>query len=212
MAHRGPYTGLTVKYPETYSSWQNAKGRCRNPKVNKYEYYGGRGITFSKKWDRFEDFLRDMGPRPPGTSIDRIDNNRGYEPGNCRWATPQEQRANQRKRTPAPNAREKPRSLAVVQAWFYRSDLTIEQFADRLGYSLSHTKYLLRGGYLWMAPQQALRLEAISDGALNAHQLVKLDDQGRRFRNATVVAFLERGVCKRTRAREPRRSGEAVSA
>jgi hypothetical protein len=69
--------------------------RCTNPKATGYENYGGRGITVCSRWWSFENFLRDMGPRPEGLTLDRYPNNDGnYEPGNCRWATPKEQGEN----------------------------------------------------------------------------------------------------------------------
>lgn len=82
-----------------YRIWRSMKNRCCNSNVRHYVRYGGRGISVCDRWMKFEDFLADMGPRPtPGHSIDRIDNDGNYEPGNCRWATAKEQRANQRPR------------------------------------------------------------------------------------------------------------------
>lgn len=70
--------------------------RCTNEKSGEFSRYGGRGIQVCDRWRTFEAFLADMGERPAGTSIDRIDNERGYEPGNCRWATDTEQNRNRR--------------------------------------------------------------------------------------------------------------------
>lgn len=79
-----------------YRSWSSMRTRCTNPNYHYWHRYGGRGITVCDEWAQsFERFLADMGPRPPGTSLDRFPNNDGnYEPGNCRWATRSEQRAN----------------------------------------------------------------------------------------------------------------------
>lgn len=78
-----------------YRVWKGIIQRCTNPKRLSWRYYGGRGITVCDRWRfSFENFLADMGPRPAGRSIDRIDNDGNYEPGNCRWATCKEQRAN----------------------------------------------------------------------------------------------------------------------
>jgi hypothetical protein len=66
-------------------SWVLMNSRCNNPKNPKYPRYGGRGIKVCERWFRFASFLDDMGERPPGCTIDREDNDKGYEPGNCRW-------------------------------------------------------------------------------------------------------------------------------
>lgn len=68
--------------------------RCTNPYSVSYQQYGGQGISVCKRWRHFKSFLADMGQRPPGTSLDRIDNAKGYEPWNCRWASRSEQNRN----------------------------------------------------------------------------------------------------------------------
>lgn len=79
-----------------YRSWKSMKRRCLNKKSQEYSRYGGKGITICQKWtDSYEAFLADMGPRPSRDhSIDRIDNKKGYEPNNCRWATQVQQNQN----------------------------------------------------------------------------------------------------------------------
>ncbi len=84
--------GMT-KTPE-YVSWLSMKRRCLDKDAHNYKYYGGRGIKICNRWLEFENFFGDMGHRPRGTSIDRINNNLGYEPSNCRWADKTTQRRN----------------------------------------------------------------------------------------------------------------------
>lgn len=102
-----------------YPIWQRIIQVCENPHSHKYPIYGGRGITVCDRWrSSFWSFVEDMGDRPHGMSIDRIDNDGNYEPGNCRWATPKQQQNNQRRTT-------------VIEAFGVRK--TLSEWADETG-------------------------------------------------------------------------------
>jgi len=95
-----------------YRIWIGMKGRCYNPNTTRFISYGGRGITVCERWrNSFENFLQDMGLRPAGKTLDRIDNDGNYEPGNCRWATRKEQAGHQR--------------LSAAFDWFDPSQTTV---------------------------------------------------------------------------------------
>lgn len=97
----------------------NMKTRCNNPANHAYKNYGARGIAVSPKWARLKDFLSDMGLPPSlNHSIDRIDNDRHYEPGNCRWATAKEQARNKR---------------TNVNIWYRNKWMNVRDFADQVG-------------------------------------------------------------------------------
>lgn len=80
----------------THNSWHAMVGRCNVPTSTNYARYGARGVTVCERWLTFENFLADMGERPEGATLDRIDNSKGYKPGNARWATPTQQTRNRR--------------------------------------------------------------------------------------------------------------------
>lgn len=98
--YRHGHTLKSIK-SSTWSSWHDMLSRCYKPKTKAYKNYGARGICVCDKWKTsFDAFLEDMGEAPKGYTLDRVDNNGDYEPGNCKWSTMQEQATNRR-----PNSR-----------------------------------------------------------------------------------------------------------
>lgn len=115
----------------TYDSWRSMHRRCR-PDFNGCSAYFDRGITVCERWGTFENFVADMGVRPPGTSLDRIDNAGNYEPGNCRWATPGEQARN---------------TKANRMIAFNGEVLCVTDWAAKLGISRSALSHRLKTGW-----------------------------------------------------------------
>lgn len=114
-----------------HSVWVQMRKRCLKPNNTSYANYGGRGIKICERWDRFENFREDMGPRPSlRHSIERIDVNGNYEPSNCRWATPAEQSRNTR-RVRRVMYRGQERSLSELCAEFSLSDDTVRERLSR---------------------------------------------------------------------------------
>lgn len=135
--------------------------RCRNPKDPRYQDYGGRGIRVHQEWvDDFWAFVRDVGDRPEGVgpsgralwSIDRIDNDGDYEPGNVRWSTPSQQRANRRSQRSFRVQDGALNSMAKITEGDVReiraSPLTGSQLSERYGVSVSNI-YMIRSGRTW---------------------------------------------------------------
>jgi hypothetical protein len=103
---------------QIYWCWQNIKQRCFNSKAAHFDRYGGRGITVCERWLVFENFVADMGERPPGMTLERIDNDGPYSPDNCRWATRKEQSNNR---------------FCNVRLTHNGETLTISQWSERTG-------------------------------------------------------------------------------
>lgn len=130
-----------------YITWAQVKQRCLNPKHDAYHNYGGRGITVCERWrSSFENFLLDMGPRPSlQHSIDRADNDGNYEPGNCHWATSEEQNNNKRN------------SVYFV---FNNEKLTAKQIAKKTGVNYSSLYWhLSKGRTVEYAVESLLKLK-----------------------------------------------------
>ena len=92
--HREIVTHHGMTKTRTFKSWESMWQRCGNPKAKSYEHYGGRGIRVCERWQSFQSFHEDMGERPEGMSLDRLNVDGDYEPGNCRWADKYQQQRN----------------------------------------------------------------------------------------------------------------------
>lgn len=113
----------------TYKSWHMMLQRCNNENYDGYAAYGGRGIKVCKRWHKFVNFLADMGERPAGKTLDRIDNNRGYYKSNCRWASKKEQMGNRRNSLPMLTFKRKTQSLS---AWAREAGISRQCLRYRL--------------------------------------------------------------------------------
>ena len=118
--HRKSFVAKSVTHGKTntpeYIVWESMRKRCGNPKHMHFNNYGGRGISVCERWRDFANFFEDMGPRPSlKHTIDRVNNDGNYEPGNCRWATRSEQARNQRPRK---------RKVSQDQQWALHASLS----------------------------------------------------------------------------------------
>lgn len=157
LALKGNTNGTTHGLSKTraYQAWQNMLSRCYCSKTFRFDRYGGRGIRVCDKWRTFLGFYGDMGEPPAGLTLDRIDNNGNYEPGNCRWATWPEQIRN--------------RSVRLYE-WNGMA-LTLNQWAEHLGirYKTLHRR-LAKG---WTT-DEAFSLPLLKTKTTSAHGSVSL--------------------------------------
>lgn len=118
-----------------HNTWHNMKQRCLNKNHKNYKDYGKRGITVCEKWLTFEGFYEDMGDRPDGMTLDRIDNNKGYFKDNCRWATKKDQARN--RRTPFNNTSNHVGVAFRKRYGKYYANIGVEGKRIHLGYFLN---------------------------------------------------------------------------
>jgi hypothetical protein len=131
-----------------YNVWRSMRDRCLNPRYRQYEDYGGRGIKICERWGDFQSFVQDMGERPPGYSLDRIDNDGDYEPGNCRWADRKTQQRNQRRAVYVEIEGIKYRAIELAEQYGLKPDTIINRASkgERFSEVVSSTRQVYREG------------------------------------------------------------------
>ena len=167
------------KYPREEATHRNMMSRCYNPNATGYEYYGGRGIRVCDSWHDFYRFMDDMGPRPEGMTLDRINTNLGYNPENCRWATNKEQ------------ARNKSDNVFLV---YNGVSKTISDWAEDLGVLPNTIQYRIYRG--WSVPEILgfkNREKTIAKRKLTSEQMLYAESEYSKGRKQTSIA-LELGV------------------
>jgi hypothetical protein len=121
--------------PKFYASWKSMKARCYNPKCKQYADYGGRGIRVCDRWRKdYRAFEDDMGDRPEGFSLDRIDNDKDYSPDNCRWASRTTQQRNQRRAVYVHIAGVKYRAIELAELCGQKTDTIVDRANRGLPY------------------------------------------------------------------------------
>lgn len=133
LAERNKTHGLSQLHLREYRSWKDMRSRVYRQSCKDYPLYGGRGIKICERWENFANFFADMGERPDGMTIDRIDVNGDYEPSNCRWASGCTQANNRRNN-------HKIEWRGVVK--------NLQEWCDELGLDGSKVRYRLSKGWL----------------------------------------------------------------
>lgn len=101
----------------TWCAWRDMRSRCHNPNVKQHKDWGGRGIAVCERWNEFANFLSDMGEKPAGMTLERRDVDKGYDPGNCCWATRKEQARNQRSNVLSVEQATEIRAMRAATGW-----------------------------------------------------------------------------------------------
>lgn len=159
----------------TYNVWSNMRQRCNNPSTPAYKNYGGRGIKVCPEWDSsFAQFLADMGDRPTGKQLNRIDNDGDYTPDNCEWTTPSK------------NARNK-RTNAIYE---YGGEIkTLADWSEDSRCAVSYTTLRKRVRDGWDFA------EALTSGRMRPHQRKTHCVNGHEFSDETTVVYSGARVC-----------------
>ena len=126
----------------TYNSWRAMKERCSNPNNKFYYCYGGKGIFVCRRWNTFQNFLKDMGERPEGKTLDRKDNNGPYAPWNCKWSDKYEQARNHS------NKKLNKENVIEIKRLLKETKLYLREIAKKFGVSL-HTIAAIKHNRIW---------------------------------------------------------------
>ena len=190
-ARTGPRKAYSPSREPLYRLWMGMRARCNNSNSKPFRYYGGRGIKVCERWANYENFKADMGPRPPGFSIDRKDKDGNYEPGNCRWADNGTQANNRNANIPITHNGE----TMNLFAWSVRSGLSPDTLYARF-HRGEHGDDLFRAPNSRLSDKQRANIKQAAEHSLAVRRARTHCRQGHAYEPDNVFLVKDARRCR----------------